>query len=112
METGQWVKADQYNGRIVRIANSFVFKEPVFNYSGDFPFLWNEIIVPVKYGSDHRLARVIMQKIAIESVGSFVPEAKKTWHAMVNKYRIEDATIEPTVTLIANDTGWSLPSVT
>ena len=25
------------------IANSFVFKEPVFNYSGDFPFLWDEI---------------------------------------------------------------------
>jgi small-conductance mechanosensitive channel len=38
METGQWVKGDQYNGRIVRVANSFVFKEPVFNYSGDLPF--------------------------------------------------------------------------
>ena len=37
MECGQWVNADLYNGRIVRIANSFVFKEPVFNYSADFP---------------------------------------------------------------------------
>jgi small-conductance mechanosensitive channel len=25
MEVGQWVNADQYNGRIVRVANSFVF---------------------------------------------------------------------------------------
>ena len=40
------MNADQYNGRIVKIANSFVFKEPVFNYSGDFPFLWDEIMVP------------------------------------------------------------------
>ncbi len=39
METGQWVDGDLYNGRIVLVANSFVFKEPVFNYSGDFPFL-------------------------------------------------------------------------
>ncbi|MEX1188465.1 MAG: mechanosensitive ion channel domain-containing protein, partial [Bacteroidia bacterium] len=39
METGDWVDGDLYNGRIVLIANSFVFKEPVFNYSGDFPFL-------------------------------------------------------------------------
>ncbi len=70
METGQWVKADQYNGRIVRVANSFVFKEPVFNYSGDFPFLWDEINVPVKYGSDYKLARKIMQRIADEAVGS------------------------------------------
>jgi small-conductance mechanosensitive channel len=42
MEIGEWVKGDLYSGRIVRIANSFVFKEPVFNYSGDFPFLWDE----------------------------------------------------------------------
>jgi small-conductance mechanosensitive channel len=35
METGQWVDGDLYNGRIVA---SYVFKEPVFNYSGDFPF--------------------------------------------------------------------------
>jgi small-conductance mechanosensitive channel len=37
MEIGQWVNADLYNGRIVKIANSFVFKEPVFNYSATSP---------------------------------------------------------------------------
>jgi small-conductance mechanosensitive channel len=36
MEIGEWVQADLYNGRIVRVANSFVFKEPVFNYSTEF----------------------------------------------------------------------------
>ncbi|NPU85927.1 MAG: mechanosensitive ion channel [Syntrophaceae bacterium] len=103
METGQWVRADLYNGRIVRVANSFVFKEPVFNYSGDFPFLWDEITVPVKYGSDYKLAREILQKIADDALGTVVPEVKKTWHEMVMKYRIEDARLEPAVTLIAND---------
>lgn len=39
MELGEWVASDLYTGRVVRIANSFVFKQPVFNYSGDFPFL-------------------------------------------------------------------------
>lgn len=53
IETGQWVDGDLYNGRIVRIANSFVFKEPVFNYSGDFPFLWDEIKIPVQFGFDY-----------------------------------------------------------
>ncbi len=38
MEMGEWVNGDLYNGRIVRVANSFVFKEPVYNYSADFPF--------------------------------------------------------------------------
>jgi small-conductance mechanosensitive channel len=103
MEIGQWVKADLYNGRIVRIANSFVFKEPVFNYTADFPFLWDEIMVPVKYGSDYRLAREILQGIADELLGKNVPEAKRTWKEMTRKYMIEDASVEPMVTLIATD---------
>ncbi len=103
METGDWVKADLYNGRIVRVANSYVFKEPVYNYSGDFPFLWDEITVPVMYGSDYHLAREILQRSADELLGEIVPEAKRTWQAMLNKYRLEEARIEPMVTLIAND---------
>jgi len=103
METGQWVKADLYNGRIVRVANSFVFKEPVFNYSGNYPFLWDEITVPVKYGSDYKQAREIMQRIASEELGHHIPAAREILKEMVNKYRIEDARIDPMVTLIAND---------
>jgi len=102
MECGQWVNADLYNGRIVRVANSFVFKEPVFNYSGDFPFLWDEIMIPIKYGSDYRLAREIVRRVAEEVVGEYARTAGSAWQHVVKKYMIEDATVEPTVTLIAN----------
>ena len=104
METGQWVKGDLYNGRIVRVANSFVFKEPVFNYS-DFNFLWDEITVSIKHGSDYKLARDILQRIADDTLVGVVPEAKKAWHGMVNRYLIEDARIEPKVTLLLNEKG-------
>ncbi|MEM6400125.1 MAG: mechanosensitive ion channel domain-containing protein [Cyanobacteria bacterium P01_D01_bin.116] len=103
MECGDWVKADLYNGRIVRIANSFVFKEPVYNYSADFAFLWDEITVPVKYGSEHKLAREILERVAFEVTGEYIYQAKEQWDKMTNKYLIEDARIEPTVTLIAKD---------
>ncbi len=103
MECGAWVKGDSYNGRVVRIANSFVFKEPVFNYSGDFPFLWDELSVPVKYGSDHRLAREILQRVAAEVIGGYAEQARLAWRVLVRKYRIEDASVEPIVTLVAND---------
>jgi small-conductance mechanosensitive channel len=103
MEIGDWVKGDLYNGRIVRIANSFVFKEPVFNYSGDFPFVWDEITVPVKYGSDYDEARAILRDAAEEVVGEEVAAAKQRWDELVRAYRIEDARVEPLVTMIAND---------
>jgi small-conductance mechanosensitive channel len=103
MEVGEWVKGDLYSGRIVRIANSFVFKEPVFNYSGDFPFLWDEITVPIKYGSDYHLARQILSRVANEVVGEYATEAARAWKDIVRKFLIEDATVAPMVTLAAND---------
>jgi small-conductance mechanosensitive channel len=103
MECGQWVNSDLYNGRIVRIANSFVFKEPVFNYSAHFPFLWDEITVPVKYGSDYRLARDTLQRVVDGVVSDYAPHARAAWKGVVEKYMIEDERVEPMVTVIAND---------
>ncbi|HKI95478.1 MAG TPA: mechanosensitive ion channel family protein [Gemmatimonadales bacterium] len=103
MECGSWVNGDLYNGRIVRIANSFVFKSPVFNYSGDFPFLWDEITIPVRYGSDHRLARALIERAVLGEVGEYTRAAADEWRRMVQKYRIEDARVEPMITLVAND---------
>jgi small-conductance mechanosensitive channel len=103
MEVGGWVKADLYNGRIVRVANSHVFKEPVFNYSADFPFLWDEITIGVKYGSEYALVRKILGDIGEELVGDYARGAAAEWHAMVLKYRLEDAKVEPTVTTVATE---------
>lgn len=103
MECGEWIKSDLYTGRIVRIANSFVFKEPLFNYSGDFPFLWDEIQIPIKYGSDHNMAREIINRVANEVDVQQVSSANEWWRKMVNKYAIKDARTEPAVTLVLND---------
>jgi small-conductance mechanosensitive channel len=103
MEIGDWISGDQYSGRVVRIANSFVFKEPVFNYSGDFPFLWDEVKIPVKYGSDHKLAREILERVAADVSGEFVPGARTAWRGVVRKYLVEDARVEPMVLIAAND---------
>lgn len=103
METGQWVDGDLYNGRVVRIANSFVFKEPVFNYSSDFPFLWDEIKVPVRFGSDVERARSICNKVVTEVTSDFTKKAAASWALMTKQYRVENARTEPMVTLMAND---------
>ncbi|MDQ6843646.1 MAG: mechanosensitive ion channel family protein [Bacteroidota bacterium] len=103
METGQWVDGDLYNGRIVLIANSYVFKEPVFNYSGDFPFLWDEIKLPIQYGSNYDRTKEILLKVGEEVAGDLGEQSREKWHALQNKYRLEDAQTNPMVSLIAND---------
>jgi small-conductance mechanosensitive channel len=103
METGQWVDGDLYNGRIVLVANSFVFKEPVFNYSGDFPFLWDEIKIPIQYGSNYEKANAILLNIGKVVAGDITDRSREKWVSLQQQYRLEDAQTEPMVSLIAND---------
>ncbi len=114
MELGEWVQSDLYTGRIVRIANSFVFKEPVFNYSGDFPFLWDEIKVPVKYGSDHRLARRILERVVQEVVSQETTEKAMTaWKGMVQQVSGRECQGRTDGHPgRSRTTGWSSPSAT
>ncbi|WKY47809.1 mechanosensitive ion channel [Eubacteriaceae bacterium ES3] len=103
MELGEWVDGDLYNGRIVRIANSFVFKEPVFNYSSDFPFLWDEIKIPIKFESDYVLARQIMQEVTEKVIGDYSRKAEEHWKIMVRKYQIENASTQTMVSMVTTD---------
>lgn len=103
MEMGQWIGGDAYNGRIVRVANSFVFKEPVFNYSADFPWVWDELVIPVRYGSDIDAATDILSRIATDLAGHDAEEANARWPEVVSKYNIEPARVDPIVYMIGND---------
>lgn len=51
-EPAMWVRSRQFTGRIVTVSNSRVFDEPVFNYTRDFPFIWEEVMVPIAYRDD------------------------------------------------------------
>ncbi|WP_372793095.1 mechanosensitive ion channel family protein [Lutibacter sp.] len=103
MEIGEWVKSDNYSGRIVQISNAFVFKGAVHNYSADFPFVWDEIDIPIKYGSDITLANQIIVDVAKRSLLNYTNFAKDHWKVMVSKYLIENANIDATVTFKLTD---------
>jgi len=97
MEIGEWVNGDQYNGRVVRVANSFVFKEPVYNYSANVPFLRDELSVTVKYDSDHDQLRLLLLTAANEVTEGYIHSNKEKWDLMISKYIIDESQIEPEV---------------
>lgn len=103
MEIGQWIQSDNYSGRIVKLSNAFVFKGPVYNYSKDFPFIWDEFNLPIKYGSDIALAKEILTKISSQTLSQFTTNSKKQWRDVVNKYYIEDAMLDPTIAVTLTD---------
>jgi len=105
MEIGDWVNGDLYNGKMVRVANSFVFKEPVYNYSGDFPFLWDEITIPIKTDGDYQYAKEIFYNILKDEVGDFSETSQVAWNDMIGRYSLENARVKPMVTM-SFDENW------
>ncbi|WP_423188342.1 mechanosensitive ion channel family protein [Alkalibacterium sp. f15] len=95
MEMGEWVNGDQYTGRIVRVANSYIFTSPVYNYTADFKFLWDEIHVPLHFDSDIKLAKGIVLAIAEDTIGNYNKQAEEEWGNMKRRYRIENASLKP-----------------
>jgi small-conductance mechanosensitive channel len=103
MEVGQWINGDFYTGRIVRIGNSFVFNNPVYNYSGEFGFIWDELTLPVKAESaDAGKARKLLQNIVQEVVEPYIHQADMEWSNFSDKYIVGKTDIHPVVTLEAS----------
>ena len=103
MEIGEWISGDNYSGRIVKISNANVFKGAVYNYSQDFPFIWDEFNLPIRYGSDIELAKEIIINAADDILSDFVKESQERWKSVVRTYYIENAEVKPTVAITMND---------
>lgn len=59
-----WVKSRQFTGRIVTVSNSRIFAEPVYNYTREFPFIWEEMPIPITYQADRARVETIMLEAA------------------------------------------------
>ena len=42
-----WVEGRQYTGRVVIVTNDKLFDSPVYNYSRKFPYIWEEMKIPI-----------------------------------------------------------------
>jgi small-conductance mechanosensitive channel len=88
MEVGAWVKADQYTGRIVTVANRMVFAEPVVNFTRYWNYIWDEITVPVTYESDWQLATEIMLDHGEEYTADLQAQAETDLADMLKRYPV------------------------
>jgi small-conductance mechanosensitive channel len=103
MEIGEWVQADQYTGRIVTVANRTVFSDPLFNYTARWPYLWDEIMIPMTYDSDWRRAGELMLEHGREYTSHFLAQAQAQLRELVDAYPVHEVTVEPTLYIVMTD---------
>jgi small-conductance mechanosensitive channel len=97
-DPAMWVRGRQFSGRLVRVTNDKIFDSPVYNYTREFPFLWDEIAIPVRYADDHRRVESIMLDVARRHTGQIVTDAGPSLHELVAHYPLrERPEIEPRI---------------
>ncbi len=92
-----WVNSRQYTGRLVTVTNGVIFDEPVYNYTRDFPYLWEEIVLPIEYEVDRdRVERILLAAARAHAVVDD-PAARSALAHMRSRYALTDASLEPSV---------------
>ncbi|MFP4056556.1 MAG: mechanosensitive ion channel family protein [Candidatus Brocadiia bacterium] len=108
VEIGNWVAADQSTGRLVSVPNSFLFTQPVFNYTKEFEYIWNEVSVLVTFESDWRRAQQILLETAQEGVEEIQERFRTQIRRMARKYMILYQHLTPIVYPRILDSGVQL----
>ena len=117
-DPAMWVKSRQYTGRIVTVSNAKVFDEPIFNYTSEFPYIWDEMSVPVAYRDDHAAVERILLEAARKHTVKIEELSEPALAEMERRYvmrrsdlrprvyqRMTDNWLELTVRFIALDHG-------
>jgi len=103
MEIGEWVKAEQYTGRVVTIANRYVFSDPVFNYTKHWEYLWDEITIPIAYDSDWQRAGNIMLDRAEAYTAHLQTDAQADLQALMKRYPVRETSVAPRLYTVMTD---------
>jgi small-conductance mechanosensitive channel len=73
------------------------------NDNDGFPFLWDEIKIPIQYGSNYNKAFTIIEEVGRKTSQELVVKSNAVWEQLQTKFRVEDVHVEPIVNMIAHD---------
>jgi small-conductance mechanosensitive channel len=96
-EPPMWVRSRQYTGRVVTVSNARIFDEPVYNYTRDFPYLWEEITLPISYTDDRKRAEEILLETAKRHTVEISEMSQESLDAMRQRYFVQSTSMEPKV---------------
>ncbi len=92
-----WVQARQYTGRLVTISNKAFFDEPIYNYSKDFEYIWEEISVPLAYTTNWERGRDILLEEVESATLPFREASAGSLAEMARRNLVQQSEITPQV---------------
>ena len=103
MEIGNWIGGDQYSGRIIQFANAQIFGAAVFNYTRNFAYIWDEIKLPITYGSDVQEATELLKSVGAKYSREFVEGARAEVEKMQRIFMVQSFELKPMIFMKITD---------
>lgn len=68
------VNAEQPTGRLVTFPNNEILAGSVVNLTGDFPYVWDELVVSITNESDIKYAMRVLEEASTNLIGDYMKE--------------------------------------
>ncbi len=85
-----FVQAEQPTGRMVTFPNNEILTGTVINLTGDFPFVWDELVIAVANESDLKLSMDVLERVSDSILGSYMAEPTRKYAALLKRAGLDD----------------------
>src|SRR5438270_2539325 len=92
-----WIRSRQFTGRIVTVTNDKVFDDAVYNYTREFPYIWDEINLPIKYGDDSAQVEQLLLDAARRHAMTYDKIGEEEARRIKEEFGLEVGEIDPRV---------------
>ena len=79
------------------MSNAVIFDKPVYNYTREFPYIWEELRLPIPYTADRNRAEEILLDAARKYTTNIAELGEVALKALEDRYVIKRSELEPQV---------------
>jgi small-conductance mechanosensitive channel len=101
------IRAEQPTGRLITFPNNEVLTGTVVNYTRDFPYVWDELAVPVANESELRYAMEVLRRVAAGVVGEHMREPARVYEGILAASRLELAVADEPQVFVSLAESWT-----
>ena len=105
------VHAEQPTGRLITFPNNEVLTGTVVNLTRDFPYVWDELIVPVANESDLGYVLQLLRGLATELLGANMTGPARDYEALLRKVRLETSVADAPEVYVSLADAWTNVSI-
>lgn len=101
------VQAEQPTERLVTFPNNEILTSTVINLTRDFPYVWDELSVPIANESDLMLALEVLQNVADNLLGAYMEQPTSDYARILKKANINEQVAQKPQLFVSATDSWT-----